>query len=286
MMPDLSLEPLSGGGRNGEAVYAYRIYDLKSSIAASGTIVFVRRRHSFRIHPCGIPSFWEGQLLNKFNIALDGPAGAGKSTVARLVANELGFVYIDTGAMYRAVTWKVLELGIHADQTAKVIETAKVMDIVLQPGPTGQQVLVDGEDVTDRIRSAAINANVSLIAQIAEVRELLVSKQKAMAASKGVVMDGRDIGTQVLPDAEVKIFLTASARERAERRYKEMDKPAITVEQLELEIARRDKLDSEREVSPLVQAQDAVLLDSSNIPLQDVVGKVLELCRAKVSGGA
>jgi len=223
--------------------------------------------------------------LNKFNIALDGPAGAGKSTVARLVANELGFVYIDTGAMYRAVTWKVLELGILADQTAKVIETAKAMDIVLQPGPTGQQVLVDGEDVTDRIRSAAINANVSLIAQIAEVRELLVSKQKAMAASKGVVMDGRDIGTQVLPDAEVKIFLTASARERAERRYKEMDKPAITVEQLELEIARRDKLDSEREVSPLVQAQDAVLLDSSNIPLQDVVGKVLELCRAKVSGG-
>lgn len=223
--------------------------------------------------------------MNKFNIALDGPAGAGKSTVARLVANELGFVYIDTGAMYRAVTWKVLELGIHADQTAKVIETAKAMDIVLQPGPTGQQVLVDGEDVTDRIRSAAINANVSLIAQIAEVRELLVSKQKAMAASKGVVMDGRDIGTQVLPDAEVKIFLTASARERAERRYKEMDKPAITVEQLELEIARRDKLDSEREVSPLVQAQDAVLLDSSNIPLQDVVGKVLELCRAKVSGG-
>jgi len=223
--------------------------------------------------------------LNKFNIALDGPAGAGKSTVARLVANELGFVYIDTGAMYRAVTWKVLELGILADQTDKVIETAKAMDIVLQPGPTGQQVLVDGEDVTDRIRSAAINANVSLIAQIAEVRELLVSKQKAMAASKGVVMDGRDIGTQVLPDAEVKIFLTASARERAERRYKEMDKPAITVEQLELEIARRDKLDSEREVSPLVQAQDAVLLDSSNIPLQDVVGKVLELCRAKVSGG-
>jgi len=223
--------------------------------------------------------------LNKFNIALDGPAGAGKSTVARLVANELGFVYIDTGAMYRAVTWKVLELGIDADQTAKVIETAKAMDIVLQPGPTGQQVLVDGEDVTDRIRSAAINANVSLIAQIAEVRELLVSKQKAMAASKGVVMDGRDIGTQVLPDAEVKIFLTASARERAERRYKEMDKPTITVEQLELEIARRDKLDSEREVSPLVQAQDAVLLDSSNIPLQDVVGKVLELCRAKVSGG-
>ncbi|RAV18676.1 (d)CMP kinase [Paenibacillus contaminans] len=223
--------------------------------------------------------------MNKFNIALDGPAGAGKSTVARLVANELGFVYIDTGAMYRAVTWKVLELGILADQTAKVIETAKAMDIVLQPGPTGQQVLVDGEDVTDRIRSAAINANVSLIAQIAEVRELLVSKQKAMAASKGVVMDGRDIGTQVLPDAEVKIFLTASARERAERRYKEMDKPAITVEQLELEIARRDKLDSEREVSPLVQAQDAVLLDSSNIPLQDVVGKVLELCRAKVTGG-
>lgn len=223
--------------------------------------------------------------MNKFNIALDGPAGAGKSTVARLVANELGFVYIDTGAMYRAVTWKVLELGILADQTDKVIETAKAMDIVLQPGPTGQQVLVDGEDVTDRIRSAAINANVSLIAQIAEVRELLVSKQKAMAASKGVVMDGRDIGTQVLPDAEVKIFLTASARERAERRYKEMDKPAITVEQLELEIARRDKLDSEREVSPLVQAQDAVLLDSSNIPLQDVVGKVLELCRAKVSGG-
>jgi len=220
--------------------------------------------------------------LGKFNIALDGPAGAGKSTVARLVAKELDFIYVDTGAMYRAITWKALESGLSMEDTAGIAGLAARTSIVLRPGSLGQTVLVDGVNVTELIRSSEINRYVSLVAAIPKVRELLVHMQKQMANDKGVVMDGRDIGTSVLPDAEVKVYLTASARKRAERRYLELKEPDMTLEELERDIERRDQLDREREVSPLCQAEDAILIDSTNMSLDEVVHAVLELCRTKL----
>lgn len=225
--------------------------------------------------------------MEKINIAIDGPAGAGKSTIARLVAETLGFVYVDTGAMYRGVTWNVLKAGVSPSDTERVAAIARRMKLELRPGRDGQQVFVDGEDVTGQIRTPEVNENVSDVAKIREVRELLVAKQKEMTAAKGVVMDGRDIGTHVLPDAEVKVFLTASPRIRAERRFKEMmmSHPEMTIDQLEQDIARRDRIDEQREVSPLVRAPDAVLLDSTSMTIPDVVETILELCRAKAPGG-
>lgn len=225
--------------------------------------------------------------METYNIAIDGPAGAGKSTIARLVANALNFIYVDTGAMYRAVTWKMLEEGLLPEQAEAVIAMAERMNIELLPGAEGQQVLVDGVDVTKQIRTTAITDYVSQIASIGEIRELLVAKQKQLAARKGVVMDGRDIGTHVLPNAEVKIFLTASARERAERRFKEMQAGELkmTLDELEQDIARRDQMDQERAISPLKKAEDAILLDSTHLTIPQVVDEILGLCNAKVSGG-
>lgn len=223
--------------------------------------------------------------MHKINIAIDGPAGAGKSTVARLVAGSLGFIYVDTGAMYRAVTWNMLRLGLTPDRAEEVVEATRRMSIELRPGKEGQQVIVSGQDVTDMIRSADINRHVSAVAAIPEVRHILVRMQQQMAAEKGVVMDGRDIGTHVLPNAEVKVFLTASARERALRRFKEMNDDSITLDQLEQDIRKRDRMDEERETSPLRQAEDAVLLDSTEMSREQVVESILEMCRTKVSGG-
>ncbi|MGE6229360.1 (d)CMP kinase [Paenibacillus chitinolyticus] len=224
--------------------------------------------------------------MTKFNIAIDGPAGAGKSTIARMVAGELGFVYVDTGAMYRAVTWKVLQDGVNPLDTEAVAKTAAGMKIELVPGPDGQLVFVDGRDVSTDIRTKLVTDQVSQIAAIAEVRRLLVDKQKQMAASKGIVMDGRDIGTHVLPDAEVKVFLTASVRKRAERRFQEVQGTAMatTLEEMEKDIARRDMLDEGREVSPLVQAADAVMLDSTDLTIPEVVESILEMCRMRTGG--
>ncbi|USB34750.1 (d)CMP kinase [Paenibacillus sp. YPG26] len=216
----------------------------------------------------------------KINIAIDGPAGAGKSTIARMVAGALAYVYVDTGAMYRAVTWYMLLKGIEPEEEQKVLQTARNMVIELIPGVDGQKVLVNGEDVSDQIRSLAVNAKVSRYAQIEGLRNLLVSLQRQMALRKGVVMDGRDIGTTVLPDAEVKIFMTASVQERARRRYNEIkDTVAITLEQLERDIAERDRLDEEREISPLRRAEDAEFLDTTNMSLSEVSETIISLCR-------
>ncbi|MEI7024573.1 (d)CMP kinase [Paenibacillus sp. y28] len=213
------------------------------------------------------------------NIAIDGPAGAGKSTVARLVAKRLGYVYVDTGAMYRAVTWKVLQQGLQVEQTQLVIRTAEQMTIELQPGELAQQVLADGQDVSEEIRHPEVSNRVSYVAQIPEVRKLLVDKQQQMARQKGVVMDGRDIGTHVLPDAEVKVFLTASVQERASRRYQELQSKnqTVSLSQLEHDIALRDKMDEERETSPLRQAEDAVVVDSTKLSIEQVVDKIVSL---------
>lgn len=225
--------------------------------------------------------------MEKFNIAIDGPAGAGKSTIARLVAGNLGFVYVDTGAMYRAVTWKILKEGLRDEQTAQMIALTQKIDIRLSPGENGQTVYVDGQDVTGLIRSAEVTGNVSRVSSIGEIREVLVRKQKKMAAGKGVVMDGRDIGSHVLPDAEVKVFLTASVRIRAERRLKEIadSQPNVTLEQLMQDIAERDRMDEQREVSPLMRAPDAVLIDTTEMTIPEVVDRILELCKSRIGGG-
>ncbi|MFC5699862.1 (d)CMP kinase [Cohnella faecalis] len=212
----------------------------------------------------------------RINIAIDGPAGAGKSTVARMVARDLHYIYVDTGAMYRAATLKAIEEGLSAEQQELVSQLAESMDIRLIPGTEGQKVIVDGEDVTDRLRSLEVNRLVSHIAKIERVRTRMASLQRRMALEKGVVMDGRDIGTHVLPDAELKVFLTASPRERALRRFREMgDNPGVTLDQLELEIGERDRIDREREIAPLLQAEDARLVDSTGKSAEQVADEIV-----------
>lgn len=211
------------------------------------------------------------------NIAIDGPAGAGKSTVARLVADRMRYIYVDTGAMYRAVTFIALRQGLSPDDSKRIGELAERLDIVLLPDDEGQRVLADGEDITSQIRSLEVNRNVSRVSAIEAVRLRMADLQRQMAKSKGVVMDGRDIGTHVLPDAELKVFLTASPRERAIRRYREMgEAPLVTLDQLEHEISERDRMDREREFAPLVQALDARYIDSTGRSIEEVVDEIVE----------
>ncbi|ALS27744.1 cytidylate kinase [Paenibacillus sp. 32O-W] len=220
----------------------------------------------------------------RINIAIDGPAGAGKSTVARKVAEQLGYVYIDTGAMYRAVTLSALRSGIDPLDGPEIASHAASLDIRLLPGEQGQKVLLNGEDVTEEIRSREVTQNVSQVAANGAVRRLLAEKQRRLADRKGVVMDGRDIGSHVLPDAELKVFLTASASERALRRYREIgDAQGVSLEQLEREIEERDRMDRERDVSPLVCASDAVVLDSTAMTIEEVCSAIVSLSRTKLA---
>jgi len=218
--------------------------------------------------------------MNKSVVAIDGPAGAGKSTVAQLAAKALGYIYIDTGAMYRAVAWKALEQkGEVTDE--KIIEVVKDIEVVLSYKDGKTQVFVNGTDVTSAIRTPEVTAIVSNVAKLAPVREKMVELQRQMAKNGAVVMDGRDIATNVLPDADVKIFLTASIEERARRRWQELkDKGyAVDFEELKQEISQRDKADSEREISPLVKAADASLLDTTGLSIEQVVKSILDACR-------
>lgn len=218
------------------------------------------------------------------NVAIDGPAGAGKSTVARMVAGQLGYVYIDTGAMYRAVTLGALRREITAAEDARLSAFMDGLDIVLEPGENGQSVYLDGENVTALIRSREVTGNVSYFAASGIVREVLSSMQRAMARRKGIVMDGRDIGTHVLPDAELKVFLTASVKERAMRRFKELgDQAGVSLEQLQSEIAQRDRLDEQREIAPLIKASDAIEVDSSHMTIDEVVEAIVKLSRTKLA---
>ncbi|MBW7473470.1 (d)CMP kinase [Paenibacillus oenotherae] len=217
------------------------------------------------------------------NVAIDGPAGAGKSTVARKVAEQLGYVYIDTGAMYRAVTLAANRAGITSDDTEALSALVADLHIRLMPGEQGQTVLLNGEDVTEGIRTRAVTLQVSQIASHEPVRIRLVELQRELAASKGIVMDGRDIGSHVLPDAELKVFLTASVGIRALRRFKELKDDSITLEQLEQEIAERDASDEKRSISPLIRAQDAIVVDSSELTIDQVVALIVDLSRTKMA---
>lgn len=211
-------------------------------------------------------------------IAIDGPAGAGKSTVAKIVAEKLGYTYIDTGAMYRGVAWKTMRDDKDAPDEA-ILRAVHDIDVRLACTESGTRVTVDGTDVTAEIRTPEVTHIVSRVAALGPVREKMVELQRAMAADGAVVMDGRDIGTNVLPNADVKIFLTASVEERARRRYDEMVAKgyAVDFDALKDEIASRDKQDSERAISPLHQAEDAVLLDSTALTIDEVVARILEL---------
>lgn len=218
--------------------------------------------------------------MSNIKIALDGPAGAGKSTVAKAVAKELGIVYIDTGAMYRTAALFAIRNGIDIkNEREKLISRLDDIKMDILYTDKGQRMMLLGEDVSDKIRTEEVSMGASNIAVIPEVRLKLVDMQRELAKSKNVIMDGRDIGTYVLPDAELKVFLTASPECRAERRYKEnIDKGMdCTLGDILEDIKKRDKNDSERDFAPLKCAEDAVLVDSTNMTLQEVIKTIKEL---------
>jgi CMP/dCMP kinase len=218
-------------------------------------------------------------MEKKIRIAIDGPAAAGKSTVAKIVAEKLSYIYIDTGAMYRSITYKAIENKVDLNDEENLYKLLLDTKIELAPGTDGQLVYVDGQEVTNEIRQNEVTNSVSIAAKHRLVREEMVKRQQELANEGGVVMDGRDIGTHVIPDAEVKVFLLASVEERAKRRHNENTKKNIPsdLDQLKSEIAQRDKLDSEREVSPLKKASDAVEIDTTSLGIEDVASKILAL---------
>jgi cytidylate kinase len=217
-------------------------------------------------------------MAKKLAIAIDGPAGSGKSVSAKLVADRLGYLYIDTGAMYRAVTLAAIERGVAGDVEATV-RLAEELNVRLEYNSGATRVFADGEEVTEEIRAPRVNDRVSPVAAIDGVRSALVAKQRAMAGENGVVMEGRDVGSVVLPDAEVKVFLVASIEERAKRRAKEYAGKGVnvSVEEVERNIRERDRVDSTRAASPLVKTPDAVEIDTSNLTIEQQVDKITAL---------
>lgn len=214
-----------------------------------------------------------------YNIAIDGPAGAGKSTIARMAAEKLGFIYVDTGAMYRAMALYFIRNGISSSDEEAIEAACKDINISIEYQDGEQVVLLGSENVNAFIRTEEVSMMTSDISKYAAVREKLLDVQRNLARTKDVIMDGRDIGTCVLPDAETKIYLTASVSERARRRYKEQEArgTACDLEVLEQDIIKRDKQDMERETSPLKQAEDAVLLDTSDMSIEEAVSAVVKI---------
>ncbi len=223
--------------------------------------------------------------MKKMNIAIDGPASAGKSTIAKKVAEKLGYIYLDTGAMYRTLTYAALSTGGDLQDEEALHKLLQGIRITFSTAENEmQRVFLNDEDVTESIRSDEVTQNVSLVSSFAKVREEMVARQKSIAQSGGVVMDGRDIGTVVLPDAEVKIFMTATAEERALRRYKENVAKGMTtsLEELTEDMKRRDHLDSTRTISPLKKADDAIVLDSTHLEIDEVVKRILDIIEANL----
>ena len=220
-------------------------------------------------------------MMKKINIAIDGPSAAGKSTISKKVAKNLNYIHLDSGAMYRSAAYKALKENIDLSDEEKLVKMLQKTSIQLT---VDGRVLLDNEDVSKEIRTEQISMSASLISKLSGVREILVTEQRKMALDKGYIMDGRDIGTVVLKDAEVKIFLTASVEARAKRRYLQ-DKEAgmdVSLEVLKEEIEKRDYQDTHREVSPLKKAEDAIVVDSSDLSIDEVVSEILDIINKKV----
>ena len=216
-----------------------------------------------------------------YNVAIDGPSGAGKSTIAKLVAKEKGYIYVDTGAMYRALAVYFLEKGIAPEDRAGIIAAAGEAEVSIRYEEGVQQVYLNGENISSKLRAEEVGNMASKTSIIPEVRERLLELQRSLAREKDVIMDGRDIGTYILPGADVKIYLTASVETRARRRYEELIEKGAACDYQEIakDIQERDDRDMNREVAPLRQAADAVMVDSSDMTIEEVVEKIAGLCR-------
>ena len=223
-----------------------------------------------------------------YNIAIDGPAGAGKSTIARRVAKELSFIYVDTGAMYRAMALYLLHKNVDLTNTEQIGEVCQNAEISIEYQNGEQMVLLNGENVNAYLRTEEVGNMASVSSAVPRVREKLLSLQRKLAKDMSVVMDGRDIGTTILPDADVKIYLTASSLTRAKRRYLELQEKGTVcdLDNIQKDIEERDQRDMNREISPLLHAEDAVLVDSSDLTIEQVVDRILEIFRARTEEGA
>ena len=216
-----------------------------------------------------------------YNVAIDGPAGAGKSTIAKLVAKEKGYIYVDTGAMYRALAIHFLKKGIAPENTEEVVDACRDAVVSIRYEDGAQQVYLNGENVTGMLRTEEVGNMASRTSAIPEVREKLLELQRTLARENDVIMDGRDIGTNILPDADVKIYLTASVETRAKRRYDELKEKGedCDLEQIARDIKERDERDMNRETAPLKKAEDAILVDSSHMTIPEVVSEICSHCR-------
>ncbi len=216
-----------------------------------------------------------------YNIAIDGPAGAGKSTIAKLVAKERGYIYVDTGAMYRGMAIYFLQQGIRPEETEKIAAASKDADVSIVYEDGVQQIYLNGENVTAKLREEEVGNMASMCSAVPEVRAQLLELQRNLAARENVVMDGRDIGTNILPNADTKIYLTASVDTRANRRFLELQEKGVdcNLEEIARDIEERDYRDMHREIAPLRQAEDAVYVDSSNLSIEEVVETILSHCK-------
>ena len=225
-------------------------------------------------------------LMNthKIAVAVDGPAGAGKSSISKIVAKKLGYLYIDTGAMYRSVTWAVLHNHIDVNNQTAVEALLPELDLTMEASDDSCKVFIAGQDVTDFIRTPQVNNAVSIVASYKGVRQYLVERQRLMAEAGGVILDGRDIGSVVLPNAELKIYLTASVEARAMRRYLEVKGTVNeqTLEDIKESVMQRDDMDKNRKESPLIQVEDAVLVDSSEMTFDETVERILHLVQERI----
>ncbi len=216
-----------------------------------------------------------------YNVAIDGPAGAGKSTIAKLVAKEKGYIYVDTGAMYRGLAIHFLKKGVDPEDKKAVAEACKDAEVTIGYENRIQQIYLNGENVTGMLRTEEVGNMASKTSAIPEVRNKLLDLQRSLAKEKDVIMDGRDIGTNILPDADVKIYLTASVETRAKRRFDELKEKGedCSLEEISKDIRERDERDMTREIAPLRKAEDAVLVDSSNMTIPEVVDAICSYCR-------